>query len=188
MLIPCSAKIGELAIASPSRPAPTSTMLCWPWVRRILRISPSSAVDVVADAALAELPEGGEIAADLRRVDVRVVRDLLRGDPVLAHLLRLGQNLEVAAEPGGHADEPSTAIVPERFVTPHKDSASCGSACVSVQSPHVRDFVPAGKPCSPVGPASRSYHDVGQPQSPGSATDDACDEPFGGTHRAARST
>ena len=42
MLIPCSAKIGELAIACPSRPAPTSAMLCCPWVRRIFRISPSS--------------------------------------------------------------------------------------------------------------------------------------------------
>ena len=42
MLIPCSAKIGELAIAWPSRPAPISAMLCCPCVRRILRISPSS--------------------------------------------------------------------------------------------------------------------------------------------------
>ena len=42
MLIPCSAKIGDEAIASPSRPAPTRAMLCWPCVRRILRISPSS--------------------------------------------------------------------------------------------------------------------------------------------------
>ena len=42
MLMPCSAKIGELAIAWPSRPAPMSAMLCCPCVRRILRISPSS--------------------------------------------------------------------------------------------------------------------------------------------------
>jgi len=41
------------------------------------------AVDVVAHSALAELAEGGEVAADLRRVHVRVVRDLLRRDPVL---------------------------------------------------------------------------------------------------------
>ena len=41
MLIPCSAKIEELPIAWPSRPAPTSAMLCWPWVRRIFRISPT---------------------------------------------------------------------------------------------------------------------------------------------------
>ena len=40
--IPCSAKIGELAIACPRCPAPTSAMLCCPCVRRILRISPSS--------------------------------------------------------------------------------------------------------------------------------------------------
>ena len=42
MLMPCSAKIGELAIAWPRRPAPTRAMLCCPCVRRILRISPSS--------------------------------------------------------------------------------------------------------------------------------------------------
>ena len=45
-------------------------------------------VDVVADAALAELAESGEVAADLRRVDVRVLRELLRGDRLLAHLAR----------------------------------------------------------------------------------------------------
>ncbi len=55
-------------------------------------------VDVVADAALAELAEGREVAADLGGVDVRVVRDLLRGNPVLAHLLGLRQNLQVAGE------------------------------------------------------------------------------------------
>ena len=42
MFIPCSAKIGELAIASPRRPAPTSAMLCCPCVRTILRISERS--------------------------------------------------------------------------------------------------------------------------------------------------
>src|SRR5919204_216540 len=61
-------------------------------------------VDVVADSPLAELPEGGQVAADLCRVDVRVVGDLLGGDPVLAHLLGLGQNLEVAAQPAGDPD------------------------------------------------------------------------------------
>ena len=34
-------------------------------------------VDVVTDTALAELPEGREVAADLRGVDVGVLRDLL---------------------------------------------------------------------------------------------------------------
>src|SRR5579862_7410551 len=43
MLIPCSAKIDDDAIAWPSRPAPTSATLCWPCVRRILRITSSSA-------------------------------------------------------------------------------------------------------------------------------------------------
>src|SRR3954447_5185963 len=60
-------------------------------------------VDVVAHAALAELAEAGEVAPDLRRVDVRVVGELLRGDRVLAHLLRLGEDLEVAREAGRDA-------------------------------------------------------------------------------------
>ena len=40
IVIPCSPKIGDPAIACPSRPAPTSAMLCWPCVRRMRRISP----------------------------------------------------------------------------------------------------------------------------------------------------
>ena len=43
MLKPWSAKIVELAIAWPRRPAPKRPMLCWPCVRRILRISATSA-------------------------------------------------------------------------------------------------------------------------------------------------
>src|SRR6185437_8139810 len=61
-------------------------------------------VDVVADPALAELAERREVTPDLRRVDVRVVGNLLRRDSVLAHLLGLGEDLEVTAEPGRHAD------------------------------------------------------------------------------------
>ena len=38
-------------------------------------------LDRVADPALAELAEVGQVAADLRRVDVRVLGDLLRRDP-----------------------------------------------------------------------------------------------------------
>ena len=104
MLMPCSAKIGELVIAWPRRPAPTSAMLCCPCVRRILRISDEQRVDRVADTALPELAEVREVAPDLRRVDVRVVGDLLRGDALLAHLLRLGEDLEVAREPRRHPD------------------------------------------------------------------------------------
>ena len=57
------------------------------------------AVDAVTDATLAELAEAGEIATDLRRVDVGVVGDLLRGDSFLPHLLRLGQHLQVPTQP-----------------------------------------------------------------------------------------
>ena len=55
-------------------------------------------VDVVADAALAELAEAGQVPADLGGVDVRVVGDLLRGDALLPHLLGLRQDLEIAGE------------------------------------------------------------------------------------------
>src|SRR5215207_7197429 len=61
-------------------------------------------VDVVADAPLAELAEAREVATDLRRVDVRVVRQLLRGDRLLAHLLRLREHLQIAREAGGDAE------------------------------------------------------------------------------------
>ena len=57
---------------------------------------PEEGVDRVADAAFSELPEIGQITANLGRVDVRVVGDLLRGDAVLPHLLRLRQHLQVA--------------------------------------------------------------------------------------------
>jgi len=61
-------------------------------------------LDRVADPALAELAEVGQVAADLRRVDVGVLGDLLRGDPRLAHLPRLRQHLEVPGQAGGDAD------------------------------------------------------------------------------------
>ena len=94
---PWSAKMSELAIAWPRCPAPNSAMLCWPEVRRILRISCDQRIDPVADAPLAELPEPREVAPDLGRVDVRVLGELLRGDRLLAHLPGLDQDLEVAA-------------------------------------------------------------------------------------------
>src|SRR5262245_14246084 len=58
-------------------------------------------VDVVADAALAELAESGQVPADLSRVDVRVLGDRLRGDGGLPHLLRLRQHLQVSGQPRG---------------------------------------------------------------------------------------
>ena len=67
-------------------------------------------VDVVAHAALAELAEAGQIAADLRRVDVGVVGELLRRDRVLAHLLGLGEDLEVARQAGGDAERQALAV------------------------------------------------------------------------------
>jgi hypothetical protein len=57
-------------------------------------------VGAIADAALAEPSERREVAPDLRRVDVRVLGDLLRRDPLLAHLPRLRQYLEVPAQAG----------------------------------------------------------------------------------------
>ena len=100
----------ELAIAWPRLPAPKRAMLCWPEVRRILRISDDQRVDVVADAALAELAEAGEVAADLGRVDVGVLGELLRGDRLPAHLARLGQHLQVAREARRDAQREPLAV------------------------------------------------------------------------------
>src|SRR5207247_8058809 len=61
----------------------------------------------VADASLAELHEAGKITTDLRRIDVRVVGDLLRRNAVLADLAGLRQHLEVPAQTRGHADRQS---------------------------------------------------------------------------------
>src|SRR5919205_775279 len=61
-------------------------------------------VDVVADPALAELAEARQVAPDLRGVDVRVVAQLLRGDGLLAHLLRLREDLQVPRQARGDAE------------------------------------------------------------------------------------
>ena len=61
-------------------------------------------VDVVPHPALAELAEAGQVAPDLGGVHVRVLADLLRRDRLTAHLLRLGEHLQVARKPGGDAD------------------------------------------------------------------------------------
>ena len=102
--------MSELAIAWPRLPAPNRAMLCWPEVRRILRISRDQRVDVVADPALAELAEAGEVAADLGRVDVRVLGELLRGDRLAAHLAGLGQHLQVAREARRDAEREALAV------------------------------------------------------------------------------
>src|SRR4051812_11909638 len=65
---------------------------------------PEQRIDVVADPSLAELAERGEVAPDLRRVDVRVLRDVLGRDRAPPHLLGLRQDLQVAREPRCHAD------------------------------------------------------------------------------------
>ena len=71
-------------------------------------------LDVVADAALAELAEAGEVAADLGRVDVRVLGELLRGDRLPAHLAGLGQHLQVAREPRRDAQRKPLAVGDQR--------------------------------------------------------------------------
>ena len=67
-------------------------------------------LDPVADAALAELAEAGEVAADLGRVDVGVLGELLRGDRLAAHLAGLDQHLQVAREPRRDAQREAVAI------------------------------------------------------------------------------
>ena len=133
MLIPCSAKIGELAIAWPSRPAPIERDVVLALRAQDLADLAEQRVDVVADPALAELAEAGEVAPDLRRVDVRVVGDLLRGDALLAHLLRLGQHLEIAGQPRRDADRqpsPLTPLLGPSFVTPHAILPVRAAPCV----------------------------------------------------------
>jgi hypothetical protein len=67
-------------------------------------------VDVVADPPLAELAEAREVAADLGRIDVRVVRQFLRGDRLPPHLAGLGQHLQVAGEARGDTEREPLAI------------------------------------------------------------------------------
>ena len=66
-------------------------------------------LDVVADPALAELAEAGEVAADLGGVDVGVVGELLRGDRLLAHLLGLREHLQVARQARRDAERQALA-------------------------------------------------------------------------------
>ena len=86
-------------------------MLCWPRGAQDLADLRDQRVDVVAHPALAELAEPGQVAADLGRVDVRVVGELLRGDRLLAHLLGLGEHLQVAREAGRHAEREALGAV-----------------------------------------------------------------------------
>src|SRR5581483_4978313 len=79
-------------------------------------------VDRVADSALAELAEVREVAADLRRVDVRVIGDLLRGDPLLPHLAGLRQYLEVAGEPGRDADREPVGSAGRKWTLQHHEA------------------------------------------------------------------
>ena len=72
-------------------------------------------LDAVADAALAELAEAREVAADLGRVDVRVLGQLLGGDRLPAHLARLDQHLEVAREAGRDAEREPLAVADHRL-------------------------------------------------------------------------
>ena len=98
IVIPCSAKIGELAIALPEATGADEGDVVLTLRAQDLSDLVEERVGAVPDAALAELPERREVAADLRRVDVRVLGDLLRRDPVLAHLPRLSEHLQVPAQ------------------------------------------------------------------------------------------
>ena len=109
MLKPWSAKTVELAIAAETaRPEKRDVVL--PLRPQDLADLRAQRVDVVADAAFAELSEAGEVAPDLRRVDVRVLADLLRGDPLLPHLLRLREHPQVLAQARGDPDRQTVAV------------------------------------------------------------------------------
>src|SRR4051812_16627857 len=85
-------------------------------------------VDVVAHPALAELAEAGEVAADLGRVDVGVLGELLGGDRLLAHLARLGEDLQVARETGGHTERQAIGERAEAAVALLRDVAEAHRA------------------------------------------------------------
>ena len=106
---PWSAKIDEPAIAWPSRPAPIERDVVLARRAQDAADLGDQRVDVVADAALAELAEGREVAPDLRRVDVRVLGDVLRRDGAATHLLGLRQHLQVARETRRNADRETFA-------------------------------------------------------------------------------
>jgi len=101
--------MSELAIAWPRLPAPKRAILCWPEVQDLADLA-DQRLDVVADAALAELAKAGEVAADLGRVDVRVLGKFLRGDRFATHLAGLGQHLEIAGKPRRDAEGEPLAI------------------------------------------------------------------------------
>jgi hypothetical protein len=63
--------MSELAIAWPRLPAPNRAMLAG-GVQDLADLA-DQRLDAVTDAALAELAEPGEVAPDLRGVDVRVL-------------------------------------------------------------------------------------------------------------------
>ena len=113
---PWSAKMSELAIAWPRLPGAEQRDVVLARGPQDLADLGDERVDVVADAALAELAEAREVAADLGRVDVRVVGELLRGDRLLAHLARLDQDLEVAREPRRDAEREALAVAGDSVV------------------------------------------------------------------------
>ncbi len=102
--------MSELAIAWPRLPGAEQGDVVLARGAQDLADLRDQRVDVVADAALAELAEARQVAADLGRVDVRVVGELLRGDRLLAHLARLGQDLEVARQPRRDAEREAVAV------------------------------------------------------------------------------
>jgi hypothetical protein len=109
---PVLSEDGRAGDRLPQPPGPDEGDVVLPLGAQDLADLGQEAIDRVAHPALAELAEVGEVAADLRRVDARVVGDLLRGDPVLAHLLGLGEDLQVPGEARCHTD--ADAVVERR--------------------------------------------------------------------------
>ena len=66
-------------------------------IRKILRTAGQHNIALFG-AALAELAEPGEVAADLRRVHMGVVGELMRGDRLATYLARLGHHLQVSRD------------------------------------------------------------------------------------------
>ncbi len=112
---PWSAKMSEVAIAVPGWPAPNSDVVL-PGAPQDRADLCDERLDVVADAALAELAEARQIPPDLGRVDVRVIGQRPRGNRLLAHLARLREHLQGAPQPRGNAER---KLLPRFLAAPH---------------------------------------------------------------------
>ena len=100
-------------------------------------------IDVVSNAALAELAEAREITANLRAVNARVLRELLRRERLTARLLCLRQDLEIAREACSDAQRKLSRAVIRCDQTNRSafSLAACHRCDATALSPRAGDFL-----------------------------------------------